>query len=96
MRSSCDCGQKQDNPVLESSSVEKNDSLVLSGNPDHPANLICELCKMFYNNGWVTGTGGGISIRDDNSIFIAPSGVQKERIVPTNIFVMSFKSPRIH
>jgi ribulose-5-phosphate 4-epimerase/fuculose-1-phosphate aldolase len=39
------------------------DSLVASHGPNHPANLICELCKLFYNNGWVTGTGGGISIR---------------------------------
>lgn len=92
MCSSCNCGQNQDNHVLKSTNVENNNSLVSSGNPDHPANLICELCKMFYNNGWVTGTGGGISIRDGNNIFLAPSGVQKERIVPSNIFVMSFKS----
>ncbi|KAH9471128.1 hypothetical protein Pst134EA_005037 [Puccinia striiformis f. sp. tritici] len=31
--------------------------------PMHPANLICELCRNFYQLGWVTGTGGGISIR---------------------------------
>ena len=29
-----------------------------------PANLIPELCKAFYHLGWVTGTGGGISIRN--------------------------------
>lgn len=29
---------------------------------DHPKILIPELCKLFYSNGWVTGTGGGISI----------------------------------
>jgi hypothetical protein len=28
-----------------------------------PANLIPELCRGFYHLGWVTGTGGGISIR---------------------------------
>ena len=28
-----------------------------------PANLIPELCRSFYHLGWVTGTGGGISIR---------------------------------
>lgn len=67
-------------------------SLITSTDPDHPANLICELCKMFYNNGWVTGTGGGISIKRSDDIFLAPSGVQKERIIPSNIFVMSFKS----
>jgi methylthioribulose-1-phosphate dehydratase len=72
--------------------VSSEDNLVISSHPEHPANLICELCRMFYNNGWVTGTGGGISVRDDDKIFLAPSGVQKERMLPENIFVMSFKS----
>lgn len=27
-------------------------------------NLIPELCKQFYDLGWVTGTGGGMSIRE--------------------------------
>lgn len=31
--------------------------------PEHPRRLIPELCKQFYTLGWVTGTGGGISIR---------------------------------
>ena len=30
----------------------------------HPASLICDLCRNFYKLGWVTGTGGGISIRN--------------------------------
>jgi len=62
-------------------------SLVISKDPFHPANLICELCRLFYQLGWVTGTGGGISIRDGEHVFIAPSGVQKERIQPSDIFV---------
>lgn len=37
--------------------------LCRSDDPLHPANLIPELCRLFYNLGWVTGTGGGISIR---------------------------------
>lgn len=66
------------------------DHLVISSDPDHPANLICSLCKHFYYNGWVTGTGGGLSIKQDNLIYLAPSGVQKERMVPENIFVKDF------
>lgn len=59
---------------------------------NHPANLICELCRLFYDNGWVTGTGGGISIRDvdgenPNIVYIAPSGIQKERLQPGEMFV---------
>jgi hypothetical protein len=32
---------------------------------EHPRNLIPELCRLFYNLGWVTGTGGGISIKHE-------------------------------
>ena len=32
-----------------------NDHLVQSDDPNHPANLIPELCKRFYQWGWVTG-----------------------------------------
>merc|ERR1711953_71403 len=53
---------------------------------DHPKNLIPELCRHFYNIGWATGTGGGISIRHEDDIYIAPSGVQKERILPSELF----------
>lgn len=42
--------------------VANNDHLVQSSDPDHPANLIPELCRKFYNWGWVTGTGGGVSL----------------------------------
>ena len=61
--------------------------------PNHPASLICEFCRLFYNNGWVTGTGGGISIRDvdgpnPNIVYIAPSGIQKERLQPAEMFVV--------
>jgi methylthioribulose-1-phosphate dehydratase len=48
--------------------------------------LIPELCRQFYDLGWVTGTGGGISIRQGDSIFIAPSGVQKERMTSPDLF----------
>ncbi|XP_055549974.1 probable methylthioribulose-1-phosphate dehydratase [Wyeomyia smithii] len=56
---------------------------------EHPRKLIPELCKQFYNLGWVTGTGGGISMKLDDDIYIAPSGVQKERIQPDDLFVQN-------
>jgi methylthioribulose-1-phosphate dehydratase len=40
----------------------------------------------------VTGTGGGTSIRHGPHIYLAPSGVQKERLKPTDMFVMDFAS----
>ena len=56
-----------------------------------PRALIVELCKHFYGQGWVSGTGGGISIRDGNRIFMAPSGVQKERLSPEDLFVLDLE-----
>lgn len=52
--------------------------------------LICELCRQFYTLGWVSGTGGGISIKDTvtGRVLVAPSGVQKERIQPDDLFVL--------
>jgi methylthioribulose-1-phosphate dehydratase len=57
--------------------------------PEHPLNLIPELCREFYRLGWVTGTGGGVSIRLDGKVYIAPSGVQKERIRSEEIFIVA-------
>jgi methylthioribulose-1-phosphate dehydratase len=42
-----------------------NDHLIQSSNPKHPANLVPALCKKFWHLGWVSGTGGGASIRDE-------------------------------
>ncbi|KAK3328964.1 Methylthioribulose-1-phosphate dehydratase [Apodospora peruviana] len=69
--------------------VTNNDHLVQSDNPDHPANLIPSLCAKFWTLGWVTGTGGGASIREDDLVYIAPSGVQKELMKPSDIYVLS-------
>ncbi|KAG8807131.1 Methylthioribulose-1-phosphate dehydratase [Serendipita sp. 411] len=78
------------NKTTDRSTVVDTDELVNSPDPFHPANLIPELCKQFYHLGWVTGTGGGISIRDNDKVYIAPSGVQKERIKPEDIFVLPY------
>lgn len=71
-----------------------NDHLITSSDPSHPANHICKLCAHFYTLGWVTGTGGGTSIRKDGLIYLAPSGVQKELIRPTDIFVLEDPSAK--
>lgn len=42
----------------------------------------------------VTGTGGGTSIKHNDHIYIAPSGVQKERLEPQHMFVMDFETKR--
>ena len=50
--------------------------------------LVCELCRHFYNLGWASGTGGGISIKEGPFIYMAPSEVQKERLKPEDIFIL--------
>ncbi|RDA88144.1 hypothetical protein CP532_6785 [Ophiocordyceps camponoti-leonardi (nom. inval.)] len=65
------------------------DLLITSDDPLHPANLIPALCAKFWTLGWVTGTGGGCSIRQDDLVYIAPSGVQKELMKNTDIYVLS-------
>ncbi|KAJ2557277.1 Methylthioribulose-1-phosphate dehydratase [Coemansia sp. RSA 1933] len=70
-------------------------ALVTSSDKSHPANLIPELCRQFYKLGWVTGTGGGISIRDGDKVYIAPSGVQKERIRPSELFVLVLQTREV-
>ena len=51
--------------------------------------LLCELLRVFYTKGWVSGTGGGIcGPTDDGNLFVAPTGVHKERIQPDDFFVV--------
>lgn len=56
--------------------------------PEDPRARIVELCKQFYRQGWVSGTGGGVSIRQGDRVYMAPSGVQKERLSPQDLFVL--------
>ncbi|XP_061350950.1 probable bifunctional methylthioribulose-1-phosphate dehydratase/enolase-phosphatase E1 [Gastrolobium bilobum] len=59
--------------------------------------LMAELCRHFYSLGWVSGTGGSLTIKvhDDSIpkpnqlILMAPSGVQKERMEPEDMYVLS-------
>ncbi|XP_039599969.1 methylthioribulose-1-phosphate dehydratase [Polypterus senegalus] len=67
-----------------------------SKSKENPRHLIPQLCKQFYDLGWVTGTGGGISVRQGDLIYIAPSGVQKERIQPEDLFVCDIEERDIH
>ena len=55
---------------------------------DNPRSVIVELCRQMYGLGWATGTGGGISVREGDRVYMAPSGVQKERLREEDIFVL--------
>ena len=54
-----------------------------------PRSLICELGRAFYALGWASGTGGGICVREGDHLSVAPSGVQKERMTPDQMFALS-------
>lgn len=56
-----------------------------------PRRVIADLSRQFYALGWATGTGGGISVRSGGSVFMAPSGVQKERIAEEDIFELDME-----
>ena len=51
--------------------------------------LICDLARSFYDLGWASGTGGGICIREGDHVVMAPSGVQKERMLPEQMFTIA-------
>ncbi|KAJ1993168.1 Methylthioribulose-1-phosphate dehydratase [Dimargaris cristalligena] len=52
-----------------------------------PPVLIPELGHLFYTLGWMTGTG--------DTIFVTPSGIQKERLTPSDLFLLDFHTRSI-
>lgn len=53
--------------------------------------LLCELGRRFYALGWVSGTGGGISLRFGERVLMAASGVQKEALDHESIFELDLQ-----
>ncbi|KAL3502731.1 hypothetical protein ACH5RR_037180 [Cinchona calisaya] len=59
--------------------------------------FVCELCLQFYTFGWLSGTGGSVTIKvhqdhipkQHQLIVMSPSGVQKERMLPEDMYVLS-------
>ncbi len=62
---------------------------------DEAKELICELGRRFYALGWVSGTGGGISLRLGSRVFMAASGVQKEALDHDAIFELDLASGEV-
>lgn len=52
--------------------------------------LLCELCRQFYTLGWVTGTGGSISIK--SSECVQPKCARQSRAVSL-IILYSKRTP---
>jgi methylthioribulose 1-phosphate dehydratase/enolase-phosphatase E1 len=57
-------------------------------NADRCRELVCELCRLYYSTQWMTGTGGAMSLRHGERIFVTPSGVPKERLQPDDLHVL--------
>lgn len=55
----------------------------------HFRSLVCELCAQLFTTGAATGTGGGMCVLEGGRLYVAPSGVPKERIAPADVFVVS-------
>ena len=63
------------------------------GEAEAVRSLVAQLCEKFYEHGWATGTGGGVSIRVGGPgegrpwrVFVAPSGIQKEDMIGQDVF----------
>lgn len=51
--------------------------------------LLCELLRLLYAQGVVSGTGGGIcAVEAPGRLLLAPTGVHKERVGPDDLFVV--------
>jgi len=62
----------------------------------HLRELICELLRLFYQKGWVSGTGGGIcAASGSNTVLMAPTGVHKERVKPSDLFVVDRRDGKL-
>lgn len=58
--------------------------------------LVCEMLRLFYDKGWVSGTGGGIcALEAPGRLLLAPTAVHKERVRPEDLFVVDPESCRV-
>lgn len=47
------------------------------------------MLRLFYEKGWVSGTGGGIcALESPGRLLLAPTGVHKELVKPQDLFVL--------
>lgn len=57
---------------------------------------LCDLLRIFYGKGWVSGTGGGICRRlSRDELLLAPSAVHKERVQPGDFFIVAVGDGRV-
>jgi methylthioribulose-1-phosphate dehydratase len=67
-----------------------------SGSDAQLRELICELLRLFYQKDFVSGTGGGIcAVSGSNTVLMAPTGVHKERVKPSDLFVVDRRNSQV-
>ena len=69
--------------------MDRGDAILRAG--DDLRAVLCELCRRFHALGWASGTGGGISIREGERVWVAPSGVHKELIAEDDLFAIDLE-----
>jgi methylthioribulose-1-phosphate dehydratase len=58
--------------------------------------LLCEMLRLFYEKGWVSGTGGGIcALESPGRLLLAPTAVHKELVKPQDLFVLNVESGEV-
>ena len=57
--------------------------------------LVTSLCREFHSLGWMTGTGGAISVRDGATFLVTPSGLLKERLVEGDLVRVDGQGERV-
>ncbi len=66
------------------------------GDPEDPAQLMAQLCACFYSHGWMSGTGGGVSLRcgaaQEAVAYSTASGLQKEDMVGSDMFTIEMQT----
>lgn len=65
----CKCGKSTEDLVIEGEKIEEG----------HPRLIIPELCELMYHQGWMTGTGGGMSIKKEYVSDPSPTASIKNR-----------------
>eukprot|EP00897_Mesotaenium_endlicherianum_P000305 jgi/Mesen1/10275/ME000785S09552 len=91
------CPAKANSRIMTGAAAMTVETFVEAAEVTEARSLVSELCRQFYTLGWVSGTGGSISIKvndtsrenKDRIIVMAPSGVQKERMEPDDMYVLA-------
>lgn len=56
---------------------------------EDPRELVCELNRLCYQQGWSPGPAGGVSLRRNNHIYMAPAGASRARLRPGDIYTFN-------